>query len=197
MRWTTFHFSILLLFTFTARSLAQSGDAVPIASLDPALEREKLNLEWLKLWVSGGAIAGPLLIATIGFWTAVTNQRNQEKLQRAAKEAEAKIQFELKAAEIVMAEHSPYAAHGKARALKTLFPERLSAGFADSFRPENFLDTGSESPQAKSFFFERAIANQAALPKMLELWKKLFPEHIWVNRVEELLSDRKPDKDQA
>lgn len=86
------------------------------------LEREKIATERVKAWSTALSIFVPLLIAAL---TVVYNVRLQER--------RARIDFELKAAEIVMSANSPTAAANKAAVLVELFPARLSPRFGEVF----------------------------------------------------------------
>lgn len=86
------------------------------------LECEKQRIERFKSWSLAVSVLVPLLIAV---FTAAYNVQLQDK--------RAKIDFELKAAEIVMTASSPKAATNKAKVLTELFPDRLSSRFENTF----------------------------------------------------------------
>jgi hypothetical protein len=88
-----------------------------------SLEREKVAVERVKSWTTSVSIFIPLLISAL---MIAYNLRTLEE--------RAKIDFELKAAEIVMSAESPTAAANKATVLVELFPERLSPRFQEVFQ---------------------------------------------------------------
>ena len=131
-----------------------------------ALEKEKLRLEVTKARWNASAIAVPILAAVATAWFGLYSQNEQ-----------AKSQFEIKAAEIVLQAKSPEEASDKARALKALFPNRLPVPFAESFDPTKF-----------AAYSQDIISEKLELLKMLDgkngnrkreivvLWTKLFPD---------------------
>ena len=86
------------------------------------LENEKTSATKVSAWSTAVSIFIPLLIAalTIAYNVYLQSQRT-------------KIDFELKAAEIIMSAESPTAARNKATILVELFPEHLSPRFRDTF----------------------------------------------------------------
>lgn len=107
------------------------------------IEYEKLKIERIKAWGSILSIPMSFIVAALtifyGIWSMDVNS---------------KINFEMKAAEIVMNSNSPDEAANKAIALKKLFPNRLPSNFADAFVEIVFDDddlrkrnsSGSNSP---------------------------------------------------
>lgn len=85
------------------------------------LDYEKVRIERFKGWSLAISVFVPLIIAVL---TLMYNVQLQEK--------RAKIDFELKAAEIVMSASSPVAAANKAAVLTELFPDRLSTRFKET-----------------------------------------------------------------
>jgi hypothetical protein len=88
-----------------------------------SLEREKVAAERVRSWTTAVSIFIPLLIAAL---MVAYNIRSLAE--------RARIDFELKAAEIVMSAESPTAAANKASVLVELFPERLSPRFREVFQ---------------------------------------------------------------
>jgi N-methylhydantoinase A/oxoprolinase/acetone carboxylase beta subunit len=109
------------------------------------LAREKLRLEERKAWISSITTIVPLVVAAGSIVYGVWSQRDQAEKERVRRQEEARLQFELKAAEIVFSDvKSPYGTKNKATALKALFGDRLPANFIASFDPEehsSFLET--------------------------------------------------------
>jgi hypothetical protein len=94
------------------------------------LERDKLKLERFKVWFSWIPVLAIVAPIAYGIWEHGQNAR---------------AEFELKAAEIVLTASSPHAAANKAFALKRIFPNRLSEDFAESFDP-NALPHSAPAP---------------------------------------------------
>jgi hypothetical protein len=86
------------------------------------LEREKISTERIKTWSTAASIFVPFLIAALMVVYNIHHQAEQ-----------AKIDFQLKAAEIVMNASSPSAAANKAAVLVELFPEHLTTRFQKVF----------------------------------------------------------------
>src|SRR5262245_56919808 len=90
---------------------------------------------------------------------------------------QARSQFEIKAAEIVLQTRSPGEASDKAIVLKELFPNRLPENFAQSFNPEKFLsyspDIISEKLELLKILQGKKIAE---MKDLVRLWILLYPE---------------------
>lgn len=113
------------------------------------LEREKIRLERYKARWTSISIFVPLLVAavsiSVGFWTQTQQakiqsetQALQAKLQLELQDRQARSEFELKAAEIVMNTDYPETTQHKAKALLSLFPDKLQYNFAESFDAASF-----------------------------------------------------------
>lgn len=153
------------------------------AAFNRRLELEKLDVERMKAWITGGSLMVPLMVAAITFALGVRNQNQQARLQREAQEATERAQFELKAAEVVLDVKGPVAAKNKARALKALFPKRLPDDFVTSFNPSDFEGPKRESYEAKVAFFEVAASHAKDISSVATLWKQLFPGDKWTERL--------------
>lgn len=105
------------------QQLAIEREKLAIENQKLDIEAEKLKVERFKAWSMGVSIFVPLLIAVL---TIAYNVKLQEE--------RARVDFELKAAEIVMAASSPAAATNKAIVLTELFPDRLSMHFRETFK---------------------------------------------------------------
>jgi len=103
------------------------------------IERERLKLERFKSWWTSASIIIPIVVAATGIAFSVWSLNQQARTQSAIQAQQAKSQFEIKAAEIVMSSEGPIRAHAKAKALAELFPDRLPENFAASFEPERYL----------------------------------------------------------
>lgn len=148
------------------------------------LEREKLEVERMKAWITGASYMVPLMVAALSFALGVRNQAEQSRLQRESQEKTALAQFELKAAEIVLAEKGPVGLLNKARALKALFPHRLPEDFVAQFNPADYEGSkGEGTVEAKLKFFELVSKVPGREREFAELWRALFPGDKWTERV--------------
>ena len=86
------------------------------------MDYDKTRIERFKAWSLAVSVFVPLIIAILA---AMYNVQLQERRSN--------IDFELKAAEIVMSASSPAAAANKATVLTELFPDRLSSHFEETF----------------------------------------------------------------
>lgn len=93
-----------------------------IKRLDRIAEKIRLRLDWFKAWGTVLAIFVPL---SIGVGTIIVTLMLAHTRER--------VDFEIKAAEIVMNAASPAAAANKAAVLVELFPDKLPKGFAETF----------------------------------------------------------------
>jgi|RhiMethySRZTD1v2_1073278.scaffolds.fasta_scaffold232930_2 hypothetical protein len=129
------------------------------------LEREKLKVEVKKTWITAVSVAGGVLIAALSFLGSVYSQYRQSQTQ-----------FQLKAAELVIAAQSAQQAAATASALSALFPEQLPRDFASRF-PQDLPAFGPDIIQAK---VELLKLMEGKSPKLrapiIELWCKLFRE---------------------
>lgn len=153
---------------------------------DHDLELKKLELEREKLSASQSfwseLVAGvPLLIAVGTLVWGIVSFQKQARQQAAAQLEAAKLQFELKAAEIVFSAKTPEAAANKARSLVTMFPERLP-NFAKGFDP-NAVGGGKEDPEGKKVFLESILKYPGNDAKVFDLWKEMFGDD-WLDRVQ-------------
>ena len=137
--------------------LPDSPNAFQQATL--AMERQKLEIETLKAWITAGAILIPILI---GIWSI---------------RAQARAQFELKATELVLASSSKNGAQRRAKLLQSMFKHRLHKDFAKSFQPENFPST--RFYDLKTELFRALTAGERDDKKVLQAWKNVFPEQDW------------------
>lgn len=102
------------------------------------IEFDRIRIEKIKAWTGSLSTFASLLVVAgtiaIGIWS----QYEQAKLQHDIQDRQAKAQFELKAAEIVMSTDNPDVTLNKAKAIQALFPQYLSTNFAESFVPQSF-----------------------------------------------------------
>jgi len=165
----------------TTQAPAVQNIAAPIVSETTRLEREKfehqktleeqkLEVERLKAWLTGGSILIPLLLGVI---TLAWQSRTAAKL----KDREAKDSFELKAAEIVFTGDSTRATKNKAKALTILFPDRFPQNFGDAFEPTQF---GGPRFEAKLEVFKAACTKVNSPEEVYQIWHQLFPADNWI-----------------
>jgi hypothetical protein len=130
------------------------------------LERDKLKVEqdkakWTAVSISVTALAA-LLTLGFGFWS-------QYK--------QAQSQFEIKAAEIVLKTGSGSEARDTAKALSSLFPERLPNNFAETFDPKKVPNFGPDVVNAKTELLHILPGKTEEQKKeIIDLWKRMFPE---------------------
>lgn len=133
------------------------------------IEREKLKVERLKAWLTGLSIFVPLIVAALSFAFSTLSQAQQ-----------ARYDFEIKAAEIVLGASSPSAAAAKARALADLFPDQLPADFAESFDSSLY---GGPSSEGKKEFLQLMIEYPDHRREIIWLWERLFPGDTWIDDI--------------
>jgi hypothetical protein len=148
------------------------------------LEGEKLAVERLKAWLTGGSILIPLLL---GILTLAWQARTAAQL----KDKDARDAFELKAAEIIFAGDNTRATKNKARALTVLFPGRFPPNFGDAFEPTQF---GGPRFDAKLEVFKAACRKVESPEEVYKIWRDLFPGDNWVKV---LLNEQKDEPPEA
>jgi hypothetical protein len=170
---------------------------------DPAIERDKLQLEMerfehqkeldknksgeerFRTIATSLSIFIPLIVAAITFASSSYSQARQAEDQLELRQIQDQAQFELQAAEIVMASDNPAVTYNKALALEILFPNRIPSDFADEFDPGKF---SSSSPagivQSKKELLTLLAEHPEERRQILDTWKQLFPEDEWVKELE-------------
>lgn len=156
-----------------ANNLQTADDLKPkMEEQQLALEREKLKVEWFKAWWTGFSILVPLLIAVGTFFYNSQNQREQ-----------ARVDFKLKAAEIVFNTQGPTEAKNKATAMTTLFPDYLSSDFAENFIP---LDYGSPKISSSQIqLITLIIEHPDQRNEIIDMWLKVAPFDKWAEKLRE------------
>lgn len=136
------------------------------------LERQKLGIEEKKVWIAAVATAVPLLVAvaTLGF---------QLRSAQRMKVEEAKLSFELKAAELVLGSYSPHAALNRAKLLEQMFPTRLPSDFADQFPADRF--PGTKIWDLKSELLDQLSKYPSQRSQIIKDWKKAYPNDSWLD----------------
>jgi hypothetical protein len=174
----------------------------------PSLEEKKLELEKEKLaverskipWTAFATIApliGVLFTVAYSAWS-FRKQSQQQMAQRdedakrveRQRMADAKLQFELKAAEIAFAGDTPLAVQHRAGALKAMFGERLPEDFLSSYDPYKFGEKIGNIDSRK-FLLELLIQHPDKQLEIVLFWKQLFPGDVgWLSRLNNLSPGR-------
>jgi hypothetical protein len=157
-------------------SVVKSGDS-DLQTLERAkfeyqkqLEDEKLVVERLKAWLTGGSILIPLALGVFTLWW-------QTRTANAIKDREARDTFELKAVEILFSSDGAVGTKNRARALRSLFPGRLPENFGDGFEPTQF---GGARYEAKLEVFKAACTKVTTPEDVYRVWFALFPGDKWI-----------------
>lgn len=158
------------------------------------LEREKLEAERSKIpWTAFSAVV-PLLavLFTVGYsiWSFRKQSEQQNEQRREdAKQVEkqrvedAKLQFEMKAAEIAFMGETPLAVRDRAKALKVMFDNRLPNNFLSDYDPYK-LGEREGNIESKKFFLELMLKYPEQQFETLCFWKELFPGDVeWLIRI--------------
>lgn len=136
------------------------------------LERQKLEVERLKAWSTGGSILIPLIL---GVSTLAWQTRSANKL----KDRDAKDLFDLKAAEIIFKTDSTIGSRNRARALTALFPDRLPSDFGETFEPKKFQGGGPRY-EARLEVFKAACEKVSTPNEVYRIWCAIFPDDNWI-----------------
>ncbi len=167
-----------------ARKLAVEEKKLAIEESKLALERRKQGFDILIGSLGALGIAVPLLAAA---WTL--------RDQRINRKEEAKVQFQLKAAEIAMAARDSTQVQNKARLLKTLFPDWLPDGFAENFNPKSYqLGTSMERREG---LVKLLAEHPESREEIIRAWDLLFPfdnDNPWFRSLKE---DRTVNRNRA
>jgi hypothetical protein len=150
------------------------------------IEREKLHIEESTSRWSALSAVGPVTIALAALVFSVWSFLRQGKQQSAMQLEAAKLQFEIKAAELAFSGKTARAVANRAKALKTIFPVRLPGDFAEGFSPTDLV--GNKEPsEEKKFFLELLLKYPEKKGEVFGLWEKLFPgDQDWLDRVKAL-----------
>ena len=109
----------------------------PLERAKLEMEYKRIEVEKFKAWGTVISISIPLIVAAITVGYGVWSHNNR-----------AQIDFEIKAAEIVMSAKSPQSAANKAEVLSELFPDRLPMNFEEALR-ELYSDSSVSSEASK------------------------------------------------
>jgi hypothetical protein len=174
------------------------------------IERQKLEVERTKASWSAVSTVVPLLAALgtliYSVWSFRKQTNHTNKLQKESaiatatlqKEAatetaalqneSAKLQFEIKAAEIAFSGKTPEAVINRANVLKTIFGDRLPKDFPPTFDPKKH-GGGKESPEEKMFFLELLLKYPGKETEIIEGWEMLFGDS-WLDRVKPVVQKK-------
>lgn len=142
-------------------------------SKEMSLKASEARTEWLKALISGIAIAVPITLAVIGIWHESKNRRDDAKRELESRQANEKLQFQLKAAEIALNAPDAGQVKQKAEALMQMFPERLPEGWAKNLTPAKFwFGPGRESRLELLKILAECPSQRASI---LKIWSYLFP----------------------
>lgn len=170
-------------------------DRVQVEKDKNEIQKKQVEVEEKKVWWTAVATAAPfagvLLTIFISVWTfrrQSTQQAEQwrsDAIQRDKQQAEAaRLQFDLKAAEIAFAGKTPEAVRNRVMVLRELFKERVGVDFLGTFDPAKFGQK-EEEDEPKRLFLELFLRYPDRLPELLRLWKQLFRGDVdWLMRVD-------------
>lgn len=144
-----------------------------------AIEKQKLEIELEKLSVEKSKLIWSSLLGTLpllaviftiyyGIWT----QRQQEK-----------IQFQLKAAEIMFNARDPYEIKYRADILNLIFPDKLPANFSHKYYPDSMGLYSRYSIDARIEFLKMLAQKAEGKEEVVENWRKLFPDDKWADQL--------------
>ena len=156
------------------------------STADQNLERDKYNLEVRRLELDiakhkfdtqwGGFKA---MFRNPAFWaifavfvTALSGIYTQNQ--------QAKDDFKLKIAEIVMNSDSPTGSYNRARAAHALFPSELPNNFDTAFDPANYA---AKSTQPKRDLINLIVSHPNQKSEIIQLWKSVYPDDDWVDNI--------------
>ncbi|BCG03911.1 hypothetical protein PPGU19_084790 (plasmid) [Paraburkholderia sp. PGU19] len=166
-------------------------------AFDQSIENQKMELERKKLandnaridldesknWWAAASTIVPLLgvLATLAF--SIYSFRKQQAMQIESQNETARLNFEIKAAEIAFEGKSAYAVENRGRALRQIFSDRLRTDFLTNFNPDEF--GGDAEPATQKMTLLDLLAkypNQRT--EILTNWSNLFPgDRSWLARV--------------
>ena len=147
---------------------------VEIENKKLGIERDKLRIEEASSKWSALSAAGPLTIAlgTLAFsiWSFRKQGRQQADMQLEA----ARLQFEIKAAEIAFSGRTPKAVANRAKVLKAFFPNRLPDDFTQRFSPTTSAVKSLPRRRNSSWSYCSSIPEKR--PKSSISGRSFFPE---------------------
>lgn len=158
---------------------------------DSTREDKKLGNEEVKTYLSAVSTVVPIIAALItigyGMWSFRKQTTETAKLQNDS----AKLQFEIKAAEIAFSGKTPEAVKNRATVLKKIFGERLPKDFPPPFKPEEH-GGGKETSEDKMVFLELLLKYPDKKQEIFKLWDLVFGD-AWLDRIKPLLVEDEID----
>lgn len=137
------------------------------------IEREKLKIEFEKLrverWKARSTVASigiPLVVVALTVWVGYQSERTR-----------AETEFNLKAAEIIMAHQNPFEMKGRARILKAIFPQRLPADFGENFSEREYA---VPLPANSELLLRLLIEHPDQRAEIIRMWRVAYPDESWV-----------------
>lgn len=154
------------------------------------IEKKRLALEELRLdvekhkdqWTSF-AIVLPIIVGIITIGVTVWSQIRQRSLQLDVQREQAKSQFLLKAAEIIMEAPGSYEYLQRARALRDLFPSLLPEDLLGRFDPAKYGLHAGKLDAKREFLRLLIEAGLNDYQKFIDAWIQLFPTDEWANKL--------------
>jgi hypothetical protein len=178
------------------RRRVELQELVDSRRLDMEEKKNANEIRWG--WTTRLGVLIPVFVAIVAFLQGSCVQRQQaennfvlEKFKAQEnlrlEELQANRDFEVKAAELVMAAEGPAEVRGRAEALGDLFPQRLGGEFSQGLVSKLFSQLREdESREAgrKKELLELLAANPQRMGRILGLWQQLYPEDKWAAQLE-------------
>jgi hypothetical protein len=148
---------------------------------------DQLQNEKTKAYWSAISTIVPIIAALLTVGYGMLNFRKQSIEAARLQNEAAKLQFEIKAAEIAFAGKTPKAVEHRGTILKRIFGDRLPANFPAPFE----AGEPKETPAEKITFLELLLKYPGKEQQILRLWTALFGElgDPWLERVKPIVSD--------
>jgi hypothetical protein len=134
------------------------------------IELQKLNIEKSKLFWSSLLGTIPLLAVIFTIFYGIWTQRQQEK-----------IQFQLKAAEIMFNGRDAYDIKSRAVMLNLIIPDKLPANFSQQFYPDSLGYYSRYAIEGKLELLKMLSAKTKGNNEIVENWRKVFPDDKWAD----------------
>ncbi len=119
------------------------------------------------------AIGGPLTVMALTLIVMALNVREQNRMN-----------FQLRAAELVMRERPSVSPETSASALRSLFGDRLPNDFASHFTSETFPRADIEGLRSQKELIQLLAAHPRERGPIIDTWKRVFPNDKWIERVQ-------------
>jgi hypothetical protein len=174
----------------------KQADDAAFQKQDLALKKEQLEVQRSQIIWTALATFIPLLavLLTLAYnaWSfrkqtqLLSDQRREDAKETTLRRAEdADLQFQLKASEIAFSGESPLEVQDRAKALKHIFPTRLSDNFLVDYDPAEFGEREGKL-DSKKFFLELLLKYPKPEQQFetLSFWKEIFPGDVeWLRRI--------------